>query len=1510
MAHRLAPPGATGLYDPANEHDSCGIVLVAKLWGEATHAVVEKGLDALENLEHRGAEGADANTGDGAVILLQIPAGFLSGAAGGVARPPPGRYGVGVCYLPPDPERRVVLEQVIEETIAAEGQRPIWWRDVPVDDRHVGETARLSAPVIRQVLIEASDEIPDQEAFERKLYVIRRMIERAAGPDLALPSFSSRTTVYKGMLTAPQLRRYFTDLRDPRVATRLALAHARFSTNTFPSWELAHPYRMIAHNGEVNTLRGNINWMRARESQLASELFGEDLQKVIPVVREGGSDSAIFDNVLELLVLSGRSLPHAVMMMVPEAYRTRKDLDPDVKGFYDFHSCLIEPWDGPAAVVFTDGRLAGAVLDRNGLRPGRWVQDTEGYVVLASETGVMTVAPEHVQRKGRLAPGKLFLVDLEDGRIVEDEEAKRRISRRKPYGEWYEHSVVHIEDLPDRDPRTPRIEPLRSKQLAFGYSQEDLRLIIAPMAAKGEEPVASMGNDAALAVLSDRQPPLFAYFKQLFAQVTNPPIDPIRESVVMSLQAGVGAEVNLLTEVPEQAHQLVMSQPILRNRELEKLRQVSHDVFDAATLDITWPIEQGPDGMEIRLYDLCAEAARYVDNGANILILSDRNLGPERVAMPSLLAVAAVHHHLVRRGTRLRTGMVIESGEPRDIHHMATLIGYGAAAINPYLMFESLDELADRSLLPVELTREEAEANIVKAIGKGLLKTISKMGISTIKSYCGAQIFEAVGLDSELIEEHFTGTASRIGGVGLDQLSTEAMERHFRAYPRTDREVLPVGGVLQWRRDGEIHIWNPDTVAKLQHAAQGYNGDPRQTYKEFAALANDDATRKAALRGLIQLRPAEEPVPLEEVEPATEIVKRFTTGAMSLGALGREAHETLAIAMNRLGAKSNTGEGGEDPSRYLPDANGDRRRSAIKQVASGRFGVTVHYLVNADQLQIKMAQGAKPGEGGQLPGHKVDEYIAWLRSSTPGVGLISPPPHHDIYSIEDLKQLIYDLRCANPDGSVSVKLVSEVGVGTVAAGVAKANADHVTIAGHDGGTGASPQSSVQAAGVPWEIGLAETQQTLLLNDLRSRITVEVDGQMKTGRDVVIGALLGADEFGFSTAPLIAMGCIMMRVCHLNTCPVGIATQDPELRRRFRGTPEQVVNYLMLVAEEVRELMATLGIRRFQDMIGRSDLLDMDPAIDHWKARHVDLSMILKPPELPPGTPRCRTRPQVPVLDDALDWELLHECTPALERGESVRLGPVPLRNVNRTVGGILSGAIASAHGAEGLPEGTIEISFSGSAGQSFAAWLAPGVTFSLRGETNDYTGKGLSGGIVSVRPPEKARFRAEENMIVGNTVLYGATAGRAFFRGLAGERFAVRNSGVLAVVEGVGDHGCEYMTGGRVVVLGRTGRNFAAGMSGGVAYVYDVDRRFEGRCNLELVELEELSPDDEAEVKELISEHAARTGSLVARNVLASWERGARERFIKVMPRDYKRALAERAARQAAIAEQAETVEA
>ncbi len=1516
--HRIHAPGAAGLYDPAREHDACGVAFVARLEGEPEHGVVDRALYALENLEHRGAAGADGETGDGAGILLQVPDAFLRAVAG-FELPPPGRYAVAFCFLPRDASERAEATSRIEAFVEAEGQKVLGWRDVPVDEAHAGEIALRAAPHACQLFVAAAESLSDQLAFERKLYVIRRLVEQELGEQLAIASFSSRTLVYKGMLTAPQLSGYYPDLRDRRLATRLALVHSRFSTNTFPSWPLAHPYRMIAHNGEINTLRGNVNWMRARESALSSELFAPgDLEKIAPVVNQGGSDSATFDNVLELLALSGRSLPHAVMMMVPEAYKDHDELPEEVRGFYDYHSCLMEPWDGPAAVVFTDGRYVGATLDRNGLRPGRWAVTGDGYVVLASETGVLSAAPEQVVRKGRLQPGKLFLVDLDEGRLVDDAEIKRTIAGQKPYGDWYRERSVRLEDLPERAPRVTREEPLRARQLAFGYTQEDLRLIIAPMATRGEEPTASMGNDAALAVLSDRQPPLFSYFKQLFAQVTNPPIDPIRESVVMDLSSVVGAEGNLLSETAEHAHQLVMRQPILRNSELEKIRQVSHEIFRAHTLDATWPVAEGPEGLEAAVQGICAEAAAEVRAGAAILIVSDRNVGEERAPIPALLAVAAVHHHLVREGTRLRAGLITETGEPRDIHHMATLIGYGAAAINPYLMFESLDELAARRLLPEDLEMEEAEQRIVKAIGKGLLKTISKMGISTIQSYCGAQIFEAVGLEPALIDRHFAGTASRIGGVGLDVLAREALERHGRAYPRYDRELLPVGGVLQWRRDGELHIWNPDTIALLQHAVRSENGNAGQTYEEYAAKVNEESTRKAALRGLLGFRPAPgaAPIALEEVEPASEIVKRFSTGAMSLGSISPESHEGLAIAMNRIGGKSNTGEGGEDERRYTPDENGDERRSAIKQIASGRFGVTAHYLVNADQLQIKMAQGAKPGEGGQLPGHKVDAYIAALRHSTPGVGLISPPPHHDIYSIEDLKQLIYDLRCANPAAKVSVKLVSEVGVGTVAAGVAKANADHIVIAGHDGGTGASPQSSIQSAGVPWEIGLAETQQTLLLNQLRSRVVVQVDGQMKTGRDVVIAALLGADEFGFSTAPLIAMGCIMMRVCHLNTCPVGIATQDPELRARFRGTPEHVVKFFFFVAEEARQIMASLGVRSVDELIGRADLLHAEEAIEHWKARGVDLSLMLAFPELPSGVARRCEQAQEPVLDDALDWGMIAEAEPALRgpgaegngsAGPRVRLER-RVRNVHRTVGGLLSGEIARRHGPHGLPEGAIEVALSGSAGQSFGAWLAHGVTFSLQGETNDYAGKGLSGGVLSVRPPESAGFRAEENVIVGNTVLYGATEGRAFFRGLAGERFAVRNSGASAVVEGVGDHGCEYMTGGRVVVLGSTGRNFAAGMSGGIAYVRDLDGSFPARCNRELVDLDPLDEHDEAELLALVQEHARRTGSPVARQLLAGWDAAVRK-FVKVMPRDYKRALAQ--AREGALAEPAAaTVEA
>ena len=1491
--------GAAGLYDPAYEHDACGVAFVARLDGRATHEVVRHAVTVVTNLEHRGATGADPTTGDGAGILMQMPDALLRESVD-FDLPARGRYGVAACFLPRHRVQRADLKAFIEAVVVAEGQTPLGWRRVPVDEREAGTSARAVAPVIEQLFIGLDDALTDEMDAERKLYVIRRLIEKTAVEDLHVASMSSRTLVYKGMLIAHQLAPFFADLRDERTTSALGLVHSRFSTNTFPSWPLAHPYRFIAHNGEINAVMGNRNWMRARESSLASPLFGDDLEKLAPIVQPGNSDSAIFDNVLELLHLGGRSLPHALMMMIPEAFRGREDfLDPAVRGFYDYHSCLMEPWDGPAVIAATDGHVIGATLDRNGLRPGRWIETRDGHVVLASEAGALPTPESEIVSKGRLHPGKLFLVDLERHRIVDDAEIKHEIATQQPYGEWFERCSVRFEDLPEKAPRVPRTEPLRSRQLAFGYTQEDLRVLLVPMAATGAEPTGSMGNDLALAVLSDRAPALFNYFKQLFAQVTNPAIDPIREKVVMSLSTGIGSELNLLEESAEHAHQLVMGQPILRNAELEKLRQVSHDIFRAETVDITWPIDDGPKGMAKAVDRICAEASYAIDRGANILILSDREVGKGRVPIPSLLAVSAVHNDLVRAGTRLRVGLVIESGEPREVHHMACLIGYGASAINPYLMFESLWELRGRRKLPEGMTAADAERQVVKAIGKGLMKILSKMGISTIQSYCGAQIFEAVGLHPDLVDQHFTGTPSRIGGVGMEELAREALDRHARGYPRAkaapppedeaaEGPMLPVGGVYAWRRGGERHMWDPETVSRLQQVARsnGDDGDAWEKYERFAELVNEENVTRGLLRGLLKLRPAIDPIPLDDVEPAKEIVKRFSTGGMSLGALSPESHESLAQAMNRLGGQSNTGEGGEDPRRFADD-----RRSSIKQVASGRFGVTIEYLVNSDELQIKVAQGAKPGEGGQLPGHKVDRYIASLRHSTPGVGLISPPPHHDIYSIEDLKQLIYDLRCANPRARVSVKLVSEIGVGTVAAGVAKANADHVVIAGHDGGTGASPQSSIQHAGVPWEIGLAETQQTLMRNDLRSRIIVQTDGQMRTGRDVVVAALLGADEYGFSTAPLIAQGCIMMRVCHLNTCPVGVASQDPELRARFRGKPEHVINYLFMVAEEVRLLLASLGLRRLEDAIGRADLLEPNATVSHWKAKGIDLSELLVVPDVPPGTARRRTRGPDPILGDHLDHELIEACAPAIARGEPVELSR-SIRNVHRTVGGLLSSAIARERGAAGLPPDTIRVELHGSAGQSFGAWLAPGITFTLWGDANDYTGKGMSGGTLSVRPALDAGFVAEENVVVGNTVLYGATSGRAFFRGLAGERFAVRNSGVSTVVEGVGDHGCEYMTGGRVVVLGPTGLNFAAGMSGGIAYVLDPDGTFPARCNDELVDLDSVDEADAIELRELIAEHAERTGSTVATRVLEHFDE-LLPVFVKVFPRDYKRALAE-----------------
>jgi glutamate synthase (NADPH) large chain len=1481
-------PRTTGLYDAAYEHDACGIGLVARLDGTASHETVRRALAALVNLEHRGASGADADTGDGAGILLQIPDGLFR-AELGAALPPPGAYGVGALFLPTDEERRSKVEATIERVVAAEGQRLVAWRDVPIDVSVPGASAAAVMPCIRQVVIAAADGLEhDRDVFERKLYVIRRLAEKEAAAELVVPSLSSRTLVYKGMLTAPQLERFYPDLADSRVETAVALVHSRYSTNTFPSWELAHPYRLIAHNGEINTLRGNVNWMRARESQLASELFGDDLPKLLPVIREGGSDTATFDNVLELLVLAGRSLPHALTMMVPEAYESRDDLPEELRGFYEYHRCLIEPWDGPAAIAFCDGRLAGATLDRNGLRPGRWYETADGWVVLASEAGVLPdEEPANVVRKGRLQPGKLFLVDLEQHRVVPDREIKAELAARKPYAEWVQEEGVHLSELPPAQPAPKPTVALRTSQLLFGYGAEDMKVILAPLAANAEEAVGSMGNDSPLAVLSERKPLLYSYFKQLFAQVTNPPIDPIREAIVMSVQASVGSEHNLLDETREHARQLVIPNPILRGRELEQLRHVRSDVFRSWTIDTTWPCEEGADGLEPALARICAEADLALAAGANILILSDRAAGLERVPVPSLLATAAVHNHLVREGTRLQAGIVVESGEPRSVHSIAVLVGYGAAAVNPYLMLETLAELVELGWLPDGMTVEQAQARAVKGIAKGLLKTMSKMGISTVPSYCGAQIFEAVGLAPELVERHFTGTASRIGGVGLRDLAEGAVARHARAFPGSGSELLPVIGLYAWRREGEHHLWNPDTISRLQHAVRSGS---QETYESYSEAANAEASRRGTLRGLLRLRFADDGgIPLEEVEPASEIVKRFSTGAMSLGSISREAHETLAVAMNRIGGRSNTGEGGEDPVRFTPDPNGDSRRSAIKQVASGRFGVNAHYLANADELQIKMAQGAKPGEGGQLPGHKVDGYIASVRMTTPGVGLISPPPHHDIYSIEDLKQLIYDLRCGNPKARVSVKLVAEVGVGTVAAGVAKAGADHVLISGHEGGTGAAPLSSILHAGIPWEIGLAETQQTLLRNDLRSRIWVQTDGQLKTGRDVVVAALLGADEMGFATAPLIASGCVMMRACHLNTCPVGIATQDPELRRRFTGKPEHVVNFFFFVAEEARRLMARLGIARFEDLVGRVDLLDTDDALLAWRSRGVDLSALLHRPDVPESRPRRRTEPPPPALDDALDWRLVEIARPALGDGASVE-AELPIANTNRTVGGILSNAVSVARGAAGLPEGTIRFTLRGAAGQSFGAWLAPGIELTLVGEANDYVGKGLSGGVLALRPPADAGFVPEENSIAGNTVLYGATSGRAFFRGLVGERFAVRNSGARAVVEGVGDHGCEYMTGGIVVVLGPTGRNFAAGMSGGVAYVLDEEATFSTRCNHELVGLEPVAGEDADTLRELVAEHERRTGSTVAARLLAQWD-DAVERFVKVMPHDYRRAL-------------------
>jgi glutamate synthase (NADPH/NADH) large chain len=1504
-----APPAATGLYDPRHEHDACGVGFVVDIKGRRSHGVVEQGLQVLVNLLHRGACGCEANTGDGAGVLIQVPDRFLRKIAAplGITLPPAGEYGTGLVFLPVADNERARLRQLVEQTAAEEGLEVIGWRALSIDDRALGESARAARPAIEQVFIAdrnrrvaGGEGTAAQARLERKLYVVRKRVEHAADRlpiverhAFYIPSLSSQTLIYKGMLTADQIQATFADLVDPDLESALALVHQRFSTNTFPSWPLAHPYRYIAHNGEINTLRGNINWMRAREGLLQSEVFGDDLAKILPIIREGGSDTATFDNVLEFLVMAGRSLPHAILMMIPEAWQGDESMDPARKAFYEYHAALMEPWDGPASIAFTDGTLIGAVLDRNGLRPSRYYVTKDDLVIMASEVGVLDIPPENILVKERLHPGRIFLVDTAQGRIVSDAEIKRELAGAQPYAQWLAGHLVDIDDLPEA-PYLPRVshETVLRRQQVFGYTQEDLRIVLAPMATTGEEPVGSMGTDTALAVLSDRPRLLYDYFKQLFAQVTNPPLDAIREALVTAMGSTVGPEGNLLDPRPESCRQIGLKYPVIDNDQVAKLRHVYEPAFRSTTLPMLFDPRQDGPGLAKAMEELKKRASDAVDAGYTILILSDRDADKDRAPIPSLLATAGVHHHLVMQGTRTRCGLVVESGDAREVHHCALLLGYGAGVVNPYLAFETLDDMIQQRLL-VGVTHDEAVVNYIHALNKGILKVMSKMGISTLQSYCGAQIFEAVGLDRAFVDKYFTWTTSRIGGVGIETIAEEALKRHWRAYPprAVGQSDLEWGGEYQWRRDGEYHLFNPDTVFKLQHATRS---GQYTIFKEYTTLVDDQNRRHATLRGLLELKPAGAPVPIDEVEPVERIVKRFATGAMSYGSISQEAHETIAIAMNRIGGKSNTGEGGEDPARYTADANGDSRRSAIKQVASARFGVTSEYLVNADDLQIKMAQGAKPGEGGQLPGHKVYPWIAKVRYATPGVGLISPPPHHDIYSIEDLAQLIYDLKNSNPRARISVKLVAVAGVGTIAAGVAKAHADVVLISGHDGGTGASPLTSIKHGGVPWELGLAETQQVLRLNGLRDRIIVQVDGQLKTGRDVVIAALMGAEEFGFATAPLVVSGCVMMRVCHLNTCPVGIATQDPELRKQFTGKPEFVVNFFRFIAEEVREYMAQLGFRTMDEMIGRIDRLGARAAVDHWKARGLDFSPILLDPRLPAESPRHRVTSQAHGLERALDNDLIAACHDAIEHRRPIALTR-EIRNVHRAVGTMLGHEVTRRWGGEGLPDDTIRIDCAGSAGQSFGAFIPRGITLALEGDANDYVGKGLSGGKVIASPPRRSTFLAEENIIVGNVALYGATSGEAYFRGVAGERFAVRNSGALAVVEGVGDHGCEYMTGGRVVVLGKTGRNFAAGMSGGMAFVINGDGRFESRCNLELVDLEPLDqPDDLALVRELIARHVQHTGSALGGRLLCDWSVTA-GLFVKIMPRDYKRVLAQSA---------------
>jgi glutamate synthase (NADPH/NADH) large chain len=1489
-------PAAQGLYDPSAEHDACGVAFVATLSGIATHDIVDQALTALRNLDHRGASGAEPDSGDGAGILTQVPDAFLR-AVTPFELPDRGSYAVGTAFLPDDDGAEEAAREAVHALAGQEGLRVVGWRDVPTAPELLGVTARGVMPRFRQLVVTAAAGRVFGMALERMAFCLRKRAEREAG--VYFPSLSSRTIVYKGMLTTAQLEPFFPDLSDRRYVTELALVHSRFSTNTFPSWPLAHPYRLIAHNGEINTVKGNRNWMAARESQLASDVIPGNLSRLLPVCTDSASDSASFDEVLELLHLGGRTLPHAVLMMIPEAWENHTEMEPARRAFYEFHAALMEPWDGPACITFTDGSLIGAVLDRNGLRPSRYWVTEDGLVVLASEVGVLDLDPETVVRKGRLQPGRMFLVDTDRGRIVDDAEIKAELAAEAPYDEWLHAGQIRLSELPEREHVVHTHASVTRRQQSFGYTDEELRILLTPMARNGAEPIGSMGTDTPIAVLSQRPRLLFDYFSQLFAQVTNPPLDAIREELVTSLGTAIGPDQNLLTATPAHCRQVVLDFPVIDNDELAKITHINRDGdlpgFATARIRGLYPVSGGGPALQSVLQDIFTEVSEAVAKGARLIILSDRDSDAEWAPIPSLLLTSAVHHHLIRQRTRTQVGLVVEAGDVREVHHVALLVGYGASAVNPYLAMESVEDLARRGLVG-DVEPEQAVRNLIKALGKGVLKVMSKMGISTVASYHGAQVFEAVGLDQALVDRYFTGTSSVLGGVGLDVLSQEVARRHAVAYPRTGapaaHRTLDVGGEYQWRREGELHLFNPQTVFRLQHATRARRYD---VFKQYTTAVDEQSERLMTLRGLFRFKHPSDtgrpPVPIEEVEPVEAIVQRFSTGAMSYGSISQEAHETLAIAMNRLGGKSNTGEGGEDPDRFLPDDNGDLRRSAVKQVASGRFGVTSEYLVNADDLQIKMAQGAKPGEGGQLPGHKVYPWIARTRHSTPGVGLISPPPHHDIYSIEDLAQLIHDLKNANDRARVHVKLVAEVGVGTVAAGVSKAHADVVLISGHDGGTGASPLTSLKHAGAPWELGLAETQQTLLLNGLRDRIVVQTDGQLKTGRDVVVAALLGAEEYGFATAPLVVSGCIMMRVCHLDTCPVGIATQNPELRTKFSGKPEFVETFFTYIAEEVREILAALGFRSLDEAIGRAEVLDTARAVEHWKAHGLDLSPILHVPDLPEGTPRRRVTVQDHGLLKALDNELIARASDALELGRPVRL-EVPVRNVNRTVGTMLGAEVTRRYGGRGLPDETIDITLTGSAGQSFGAFLPRGVTLRLHGDANDYLGKGLSGGRIVVRPAPRASLVAERNVIAGNVLLYGATDGEVYVRGLVGERFAVRNSGATAVVEGVGDHACEYMTGGTVVVLGPVGRNLAAGMSGGTAYVLDLR---ETRLNGEMVDLDPLDPEDVDLVRTLVQRHTEATGSTVGRALLDDWAQAA-GRFSKVMPRDYKNVLAARSA--------------